>query len=622
MPANPKRPTHSQFAAVAILLIFGFPSLGAFAVASSPSFPESAESGGSLRYVLDLRDPESHLVGVSMTIPNAEAETEIQFPAWNALYQIRNFIRNAQELHAECDGLPLTLTEVDLETRRSGPAPCGKLDVNYRVYANGTAPFGSALDSRHAFLNLAMLLFYLPRERHRAIRIRFVIPPRWKLATLLDDTPEALEFSAPDYDTLVDSPVEAGNFAEYSYRQPGATYRVIVHAEPSAYSEKRLLQSLERITATETEIMQDVSFRHYTFIFHFISGEGGGGMEHANGTAISLEADSVRHSESNIDGVAAHEFFHLWNVKRIRAQGLEPIDYVHGNDTSCLWFAEGVTSTYGLLSLVRSGLVTRRDFYGGIAGGIQALEARPARRFQSVAESGREAWLEKYADYSRPERSISYYNKGELLGYLLDLAIRHATRNSRGLDDLMRALNRDFAQQHRFFTDADLRAEIRRLAPEFTRVDEFFRSYVEGTVDLDYSCYLGYAGLQLERTPANRGTLGFVALQSFTGPVTVDSVASESEAARAGLRPGDTMLKVNGQPASSSADIESTLRGGQKVKLEVRRGHRTFEIKLQTGRAQDGSYRIVEVASPSADQLIVREGWLSGRTGTLSIEGE
>ena len=614
MPADPKRARSFQFAAVAVLIALCLSCIRLFA-AASPAFPQAAEgSDRPLSYIVDLREPDSHLVGVTMTIPNAAAGTEIQFPAWNALYQTRDFIRNVQELRGECDGLPAPLTEIDLETRRSPLVPCTRLAVNYRVYANGTAPFGSVLNGQHAFLNLAMLLFYLPQERHRAIHVRFLAPPGWKVATLLDDTPEPAEFAAPDYDALVDSPVEAGNFAEYSFQQGGAIYRVVVHAHASVYSQKRLLESLERITGTETQIMQDVPFRRYTFILHFIDGQDGGGMEHANGTAISQAASSVRHNESAIEGVAAHEFFHLWNVKRIRSQGLEPIDYVHGNDTASLWFAEGVTSTYGLLSLLRSALVTRKDFYAGIAGGIQALEARPARRFQSVAESGREAWLEKYADYSRPERSISYYNKGELLGYLLDLAIRQATANARGLDDLMRTLNQDFAKQHHFFTDADLRAEIRRLAPEFTGVDEFFRNYVEGTTDLDYSRYLGYAGLQLEKVSGNRGALGFVALESFTGPVTVDSVAPGSEAERAGLKPGDVLLKVNGQSASPSADIESGLRVGAKVKLEVRRGGRTFELKFQAGRAQENTYRIFETANPNSDQLAIREGWLSGKT--------
>jgi predicted metalloprotease with PDZ domain len=194
----------------------------------------------------------------------------------------------------------------------------------------------------------------------------------------------------------------------------------------------------------------------------------------------------------------SHEFFHLWNVKRIRPQLLEPIDYVHGNDTRDLWFCEGVTSTYGELVLLRAGLISRQAFYAHLGSTIAALESRPGRFFQSVEESGLEAWFEKYNDYQRPERSISYYNKGELLGFLLDLALRHASGNAAGLDDVMRRLNEDFARPGRYYTEADLRREMAQAAPTFWGLEAFFEDYVRGTRELDYDTYLGYAGLELE----------------------------------------------------------------------------------------------------------------------------
>ena len=237
------------------------------------------------------------------------------------------------------------------------------------------------------------------------MRVKFVLPPGWKLATLLEPADAPAQYRAANYDDLADSPIEAGAFEEYSYVQSGATYRVIVHARGSDYSPDRLMSSLKKITATETALMRDVPFSRYTFIFHFTP-DGGGAMEHRNGAAISVSPERLRTRLEGVESLAAHEFFHLWNVKRIRPQGLEPVDYVHGNDTSDLWFSEGVTSTYGELALLRAGLVARRDFYAHVADEIHDLEERPARKFQSVIRAGREAWLEKYADYSRPERSI------------------------------------------------------------------------------------------------------------------------------------------------------------------------------------------------------------------------
>jgi len=314
-----------------------------------------------IQYQLDLRNPASHQVEIEMTVSGASPATEFQIPAWNNLYQIRDFARTVSDVTAECDGRTGTLARVDLDTWRSESKSCAKLTVRYNAYVSGPTPFSSDVDGTHAFLNFATLLFYLPKERERAVHVKLLLPEGWKAASLLDE--DANGFSAPNYDLLVDSPAEAGQFQEYSYTQGGATYRVIVHADPKDYSSERLLASLGKITATETALMRDVPFSRYTFIFHFPEdAPGGGGMEHRNGTAITVRAREVHERWENLESVSAHEFFHLWNVKRLRPQLLEPIDYVHGNDTRDLWFCEGLTSTYGELALLRAGLISRKTF--------------------------------------------------------------------------------------------------------------------------------------------------------------------------------------------------------------------------------------------------------------------
>ena len=194
-----------------------------------------------IQYQVDLRTPASHQVEVVMTVAGASPSTEFQFPAWNNLYQIRDLVRYVGELGAECDGGKEQLTRVDLYTWRSEAKPCAKLSLRYSLYVTGATPFSSDVDGSHAFLNFATLLFYLPKERARAVRVKLLVPDGWKVASLLEEDAEG--FVAPNYDVLGDSPAEAGQFQDYSFSQGGATYRVEVHADPKDYSSDRLLAS-------------------------------------------------------------------------------------------------------------------------------------------------------------------------------------------------------------------------------------------------------------------------------------------------------------------------------------------------------------------------------------------
>jgi predicted metalloprotease with PDZ domain len=547
-----------------------------------------------------------------MAVPDAGPSLEIQFPAWNALYQIRDFVRNVEDLQARCDGQLRELIPVDENTWRIADEPCQRLEVNYTVYANEEGPFSCVLDDEHAFLNFAQVLFYLPKGRGRDARLRFLLPEGWKLRTLLDDSETPGEFKAANYDLLADSPAEAGRFQEYSYRQGSAEYRVVVHSISLDYPAKKLLESLKRITATETEFMRETPFARYTFILHFAS-EGGGGMEHRNGTAISFSAADLARW-GRLESIVAHEFFHLWNVKRIRPQSLEPVDYVRGNDTRDLWFSEGITSTFQELTLLRGGLIKAQIFYERIAADMELLQRRPARFFQSAELSGLDAWLEKYPEYTRPERSISYYNKGALLGFLLDLGIRHASANRRSLDDLMRRLNEDFAHRGRFFTEADLERLVAELAPPADWVKAFFKDYVSGTREFDYDTYLGYAGLELRTGTEKQPALGFLAMRSSGGPIEVKSVEAGSSAEKAGLRRGDTLVSMNGESLAVPPQDVVGLKPGHGIRLDVRRGSEIVTLKFDLGTEVAARYGIREIPYPTDAQSRLRRGWLNGKT--------
>src|SRR5262249_48646797 len=310
--------------------------------------------------------------------------------------------------------------------------------------------------------------------------------------------------SVENFDALSDSPIEISKFEEFTLHDMTPTVRVVIHGDD--YKKRDVEAALRKICAYEVKLMEGAPYPEYTFIFHIgkAASGAGGGMEHANSTAISIPSGEY------LPNISAHEFFHLWNVKRIRPATLEPVDPTREMYTRALWFAEGVTNTYSSYALVRTGIWSKQDFLQDLSQQITELESRPAEQWQSAEQSSLDAWLEKYALYNQPQRSISYYTKGQVLGFLLDILIRDRTDNQHSLEDLLRAMNADFAREGKFYRDSlDIRLESEKLTGR--SLEEFFDKYVSGANALPYQNLLGKAGLELRAHETVEATLGFVA---------------------------------------------------------------------------------------------------------------
>jgi len=567
----------------------------------------------TIGYGVSVAQREQHEFRVTMTIPDVHGQVVVQMPVWNALYQIRDFPQRVTQVHATDESSkPLPIFRLDKATWRITGS--GSLTVQYGVFWDEPGPFSSQLNLNHGFINLATILFYVPERRAEDTRIAFDdVPAAWRVAVELRPAETAAgrtggAYVAPSYDALVDAPVELGAFEEFRLEGSAPRVRVVVHGEN--WKLDVLAETLRRIVTYETQLMRGAPFDEYLFIFHIGGPTGGatGGMEHANSTAIHVE------SMAYVANVSAHEFFHLWNVKRIRPASLEPVNYTREQWTRALWFAEGVTSTYGAYALVRTSLWTRKEFYDDLAFQIANLESRPARRWQSVEEASLDAWFEKYALYRRPSFSISYYNKGQLIGVLLDILIRDASDNRKSLDDLMRELSKDFARHGRFYNDsADIQAEAEHLAGR--SLEDFFARYVAGAEELPYADFLTRAGLILKVVGGPRVDFGFVPVRGPEGTTVVTEVELGSTAERAGVREGDVLLTLNGAPFPRHA--ERWLREhrlGEAVRVRLRRegGERevSFALTERTGR----SYMIDEAPNPTEKQRRIREGILRGTT--------
>lgn len=564
-------------------------------------------------YTITLANPDEHLLTVQIFLPGGAAQRQLQLPVWNALYQVRDFSQYVNWVHAkDRAGHQLPLREINSSLWQIDGAQNGAV-IEYQVFADSPAPFGAQFNSHHAFFNLAEILMYPLDARNGTMNVRISqLPPGWKVATPPPATSDG--FTAGNYDRLVDSPIEAGTFEESDFDEGGGHYRVIVDADAASYDMGKVTAMLHKIVAAATSWMDDRPYESYMFIYHFPHGPAGGGMEHAFSTAISLNAEALARAPEALGSVTSHEFFHLWNVKRIRPQTLEPPDYTRANYTRALWFSEGCTSTAADFIQLRAGLLDEQHFEEYLAGGIAELEKRPAHLTQSAEESSLNAWLEGDPYYRRPERSISYYNKGELLGITLDLALREASHDQASLRDVFQWMNQNYAKKGQFFPDSD---GVREAAEAVSHADlhDFFTRYVSGTEEIPWDDFFRGVGLRVETSMNSVADAGFHASRSFDGPLSVNAVTPNSEAERAGLQAGDTILEINGKTEQETAQELAKLSPGDSLTIKVRgRRNNERELKWKVGSRDEISYELKDLETVTSAQRARRAAWAKGES--------
>lgn len=576
-----------------------------------------AQTTSPVSYTISLASPERHLVEVQIMFPPGASVRDLQLPVWNALYQVRDFAQYVNWFRAkDRSGKELAVHEADKSRWQIQGAEGGAL-VEYQIFSDTPGPFGAQLNAHHAFFNLAQILMYPVDARNSPVRLHFShVPESWRVGTPLVSTSEG-EFSAENYDRLVDSPVEISQFREADFDESGGHFRVIVDADPADYQMEKITSALHKIVEAATTWMNDRPFDTYVFLYHFPHGPAGGGMEHAYSTAIEINADVLKHSGDAFSGVTAHEFFHLWNVKRIRPQTLEPIDYTKENYTRALWFSEGVTSTAEDTIQLRAGLIDEKQFLFHLGQEITELERRPAHLTQSAEESSLDAWLEGNAYYRRPERSISYYNKGELLGIMLDLVLRDSSHGQASLRELVQWMNANYAKKGRYFPDS---TGVRGAAEAVSHADLgwFFMKYVAGTDEIPWNDFLRSVGLRIEEVPNTVADAGFTASRNFDGPMSVEAVSPGGEAERAGLQLGDTILELQGKPGGLESRQElARLNPGDTLTLKIRsRRGGERELKWKIAARQEISYEVQDLDPVTADQRARRIAWLKGEAQT------
>ncbi len=555
-----------------------------------------------------------------MEVPDVHGEVNLQMAAWNALYEIRDFSSHVQQVEAFANNQKVDITKLDKLTWHVNAT--GTVKVSYSTFWDDPGPFSAQLNSEHAFINPALILLYVPdRRNEQCILSLNDLPNGWKVGTAAPTLLESagVEHNAlmtPTYDALADSPIEASHFEEFTIHDLSPTVDVVIHGDN--WKKHDVESALRKICVYELKLMDGAPYDKYTFIFHVgkAAAGGGGGMEHANSTAIFVPSDAF------LPNISAHEFFHLWNVKRIRPATLEPLDYTHEMYTRALWFAEGVTNTYASYALVRTGIWDKQMFYQDLGSQISELEVRPAEQWQSAEESSLDAWLEKYALYEQPQRSVSYYTKGQVLGVLFDILIRDRTDAQKSLDDVLRAMNIDFAKQGKYYRDS---LDIRLTAEKVTgsSFEDFFSKYVAGADPLPYQQTLGLAGLELREHESVRPVLGFIVERQPNAPLIVRGIDPDSPASKTQLRTGDEILRWNnGDPPKRPDHWALSQKPGDEVRLHVKHAEKDQEedVTVHLGEVREKYFQVVESSHTTDRQKLIREGLLHGTTAPVSAK--
>lgn len=566
-----------------------------------------AKSDLQIDYTVQLSNPETKQFHVTTEIKNIrQPRLDLSLPTWTpGWYVVENYGKNILRFKiTDGNGKSLPHTMSRKQTWNVDTQNIKEIKVEYDYYADVLALNQAKIAKDFAFFTGIELFLQPEGHRDAPSRVHFQIPQSWKLVSALKETENPLTFAAENYDVLVDAPVEMGNFDAVKFEVDGKPHTFVAYPAGAFNQEKtrRFTEMLGKVALVQKAIFGDLPYEKYTYFYFFAPPESNasGALEHLNSFVAFAPPGDVAKPE-NIIGTAAHEFFHLWNVKRIRPAEMFPYDYSRENETPLLWVSEGFTNYYASVSTYRAGLTTKENFLRRRGGVISNIEDDEVRKYVSPAEASVSTWL----GYDSPVAfGISYYALGENLGALLDLSIRHDTNGEKSLDDVFRALYEDFYKKGRGFSTDDMIKIVNDLTKKDYR--EFYRRYVFGVEVPNYDEVYGYAGYKIERKTEKSVVFGF-STRFRNGGIYVTAIDVKSNAAKSDLKVGDVIVKINGEnPRSVNFDALA----GKSVKLSVTRDGAEMEIPFTFGSRDFLEYDLVENANATARQKQIREGWL------------
>ena len=574
-----------------------------------------AQESPRIRYHIGWEQPNLRFYDVTVTIEKPDNPvTQLRIPNWRpGRYMIQNFAQNVVEFRAENEsGKPLPFAKIDKDTWEIATGNTQQLVAKYRFYANELDAGNTYLDDTEAYINPATILMYLPGKELLPVALSVQIPQDWAIATALDFDETLRAYPAENYHELADNPlIISATMDKLVFSHQNVRYDVAIVGNAN-YNAERMRDDLKKMVAEQVKIFGEAPFKRYVFLYHFVDYRMGHGVEHKNSTSIVVGPTdfSDESTYSRWLSYTAHEFFHAWNVERIRPEGIFYPDYSQPNYTELMWWFEGVTSYYEGITLTRMGYYPLFRYLGKMTNSITSLENNAGNRITSAAQASFDDWAKAFG--APPGTSISFYQKGEILGFLLDLEIRKRTNNQQSLDDVMRLLWKKYGSQQLGVPENGIQTAIEAVAG--SSFADFFERYVSGTETPDYGKYLSVAGLEIVEIDgdSSQPDLG-VRLSGDERETRIRSVRPDSPAANGGLAIDDILLAVNGQRIHSEnyQRIMNRFQPDETIRVAVFRRNqlREFEVQLSPNPAKRWVIRENPNATPA--QKSVLNSWLN-----------
>lgn len=561
-----------------------------------------------------MSKPESHYFELKIYFEELyEGEIlELKLPAWRpGRYMILDFASGVQEFNAYSEKSKLTWKKKDKSTWIINTEGSTVIYITYKIYANEFYLRTKGLDESHGFVNGAAVFMYSEKYMKQPLKLKVIPYGNWNVSTGLPSGNEPFVYFAENYDHLVDCPLEIGQHKEYDFYVKGKKHTIAFYGEAD-YSIDRLISDFTRIIEVNYDFWGWIPYDKYLFIIH-CTPTSSGGTEHRNSTVVGVRPEQFKSEGGYVNflRLISHEFFHTWNIKQLKPAGLTPYNYSKENYTEELWIAEGGTSYYDRLLLLRAKLYDLNLFFKEITSAVEDDYKKPGNRIQSLSESSFDAWIKFWRrNPNAYDAESDYYKKGSYICMLLDLEIRNSSKNKYSLDDVFRYMAENFPYDVRGYTNADF-IKVSEMFAGRSLID-FFDRYVYGTELINWEKYLSYAGLVLKSDETNVIPVIGLKTKRAGSKIYIEDVLKGSSADDAGVQAGDEVIALNNQVMTYD-EMENkikSLQHGESLKITVLRNNFLYDFILTLRHKKTTNYFLEKVKKPEKLQKDIFESWL------------